>query len=107
MESISPTLCPLFLLTSLIPTKWTKASMQSGPPVREYPGPQLQHSGWLCLNRKWDYVGGASAASSLNPSAPIDFEGKIDQIPVPYCPASVLSGIERKQNGKTHHKQIL
>ncbi|MEO7214562.1 MAG: sugar-binding domain-containing protein [Mucilaginibacter sp.] len=112
MKTNLRTLCPLFLLVTLLtvnprersyaqvaklPTKWTKASMASSLPLPEYPRPQLQRSDWLCLNGKWDYVGGASAANALNPPKPINFDGKIDHILVPYCPESVLSGIERKQ----------
>ncbi len=82
METISPTLCPLFLMTTLpdvnsgerssapsdgLMTKRTKAPVQSGLPVPAYPGLQLQHSDGLCLNSKWDYAGGASASSSLHP----------------------------------------
>lgn len=106
------TLGPLFLLATLLtvitveksyaqlaklPTRWTKTSMEAKLPFPEYPRPQLQRREWLCMNGKWDYVGGRSVASALNPAKPINFEGKIDQILVPYCPESVLSGIERAQ----------
>ncbi|MET4080244.1 hypothetical protein ABIB40_000184 [Pedobacter sp. UYP30] len=36
-------------------------------------------------------------ANALNPIKPISFAGKQEQILVPYCPESFLSGIERKQ----------
>lgn len=80
-----------------LPTRWTKAAMESAVPFPEYPRPQLQRKDWMCLNGKWDYVGGKQAASALNPAKPIDFGNKTAQILVPYCPESVLSGIERNQ----------
>ncbi|RZL96902.1 MAG: glycoside hydrolase family 2, partial [Pedobacter sp.] len=63
----------------------------------EYPRPQLERREWLCLNGKWDYVGGKQIASALNPARPIDFGKTAEKILVPYCPESVLSGVERKQ----------
>ena len=95
-------LCFGSVLTSIaqvpkLPTKWTKEAMESALPFPEYPRPQLQRTDWLCLNGKWDYVGGKEAASTLNPLKPISFDGKTDKILVPYCPESVISGIERKQ----------
>lgn len=122
METISPTLCPLFLIPTLLRvnagkrscapsdglvTKRTKAPVQRGFPIPAYPGPQLQPSRRLFLSSQWNYAGAASDASSLHPTVPINFDRKIDQISVPHGTASVLSGIELKQNGKTHHKQIL
>ena len=80
-----------------LPTKWTRASIESSLPLPEYPRPQLQRIDWLCLNGKWDYIGGVSAPASANPSKPVIFEGKVEQILVPYCPESVLSGIQRNQ----------
>lgn len=78
-----------------LPTKWTKPAMEAQVPLNEYPRPQLQRANWLCLNGKWDYIGGKQAPTALNPSKPASFEGKTEQILVPYCPESVLSGIER------------
>ncbi|MBE9463896.1 glycoside hydrolase family 2 protein [Dyadobacter subterraneus] len=80
-----------------LPTRWTKQAMESNVPLSEYPRPQLQRKDWMCLNGKWDYVGGQKAASALFPSQTISFEGSTEQILVPYCPESVLSGIERSQ----------
>ncbi|MBC7568086.1 MAG: glycoside hydrolase family 2 [Pedobacter sp.] len=80
-----------------LPTKWTKEAMESVIPFPEYPRPQLQRNDWLCLNGKWDYVGGKGVADALNPTQPIAFEGTTENILVPYCPESVISGIERKQ----------
>ena len=80
-----------------LPTKWTKLAMESAVPFPEYPRPQLERKEWLCLNGKWDYVGGKGVANALNPAKPLIFDGKSEKILVPYCPESVLSGIERKQ----------
>ncbi|RYY60746.1 MAG: glycoside hydrolase family 2 [Chitinophagaceae bacterium] len=80
-----------------LPTKWTKAAMESKIPFPEYPRPQLQRADWMCLNGKWDYIGGQQAAPALNPSAPAGFDNKVEKILVPYCPESVLSGIKRRQ----------
>ncbi len=80
-----------------LPTKWTETAASASQPFPEYPRPQLQRKEWLCLNGKWDYIGGKSVANALDPVKPISFEGKIDQILVPYCPESVLSGVERSQ----------
>ncbi|RFM32659.1 glycoside hydrolase family 2 protein [Chitinophaga silvisoli] len=92
----------LFLSTSLaqtakLPTRWTKAAMSATTPFPEYPRPQLERKDWMCLNGKWDYIGGEKVASALNPAKPISFGDKAEKILVPYCPESVLSGIERKQ----------
>jgi len=80
-----------------LPTKWTESAMKSDTPFPEYPRPQLERKDWLCLNGKWDYIGGKEVSNALNPAKAISFKGKNDQILVPYCPESVLSGIERKQ----------
>ena len=80
-----------------LPTKWTNAAMESSIPLPEYPRPQLQRTDWMCLNGQWDYVGGKNVSDALNPEKPISFEGKVDKIRVPYCPESVLSGIQRSQ----------
>jgi hypothetical protein len=80
-----------------LPTKWTKTAMESALPFPEYPRPQLERKDWMCLNGKWDYLGGKEVTSALNPSKPIAFGSKPDKILVPYCPESVISGIERKQ----------
>ncbi|MCK7554097.1 hypothetical protein MKQ70_03355 [Chitinophaga sedimenti] len=86
-----------FAQTPKLPTKWTKTAMESALPLSEYPRPQMQRADWLCLNGKWDYLGGKQLASALQPEKPISFEGKVEKILVPYCPESVLSGIARNE----------
>jgi len=96
-------ICSLIIMTQVrgqvakLPTRWTAAAMQSKSPFPEYPRPQLERKDWLNLNGHWDYQGGKDAEPALNPSAPSAFKGKPEQILVPYCPESVLSGIEKQQ----------
>ena len=80
-----------------LPTKWTGQAMNAGVPLNEYPRPQLQREDWLCLNGQWDYLGGKAAPNALAPQTAVSFEGVNTKILVPYCPESVLSGIQRKQ----------
>ncbi|GGC15020.1 glycoside hydrolase family 2 protein [Dyadobacter sediminis] len=88
-----------------LPTQWTKQAMESQLPLSEYPRPQMQREDWMCLNGKWDYQGGRQLASALNPSSPIAFDKQAQQILVPYCPESVLSGIERNQEINMWYKK--
>jgi len=82
---------------AVLPTRWTKPAMEAPVPFAEYPRPQLQRPDWLCLNGLWDYQGGKKIMDALNPARPIAFDAQPGQIRVPYCPESVLSGIQRKQ----------
>jgi len=86
-----------FAQAPALPTQWTKSAMEAGVPFPEYPRPQLERTDWLCLNGKWDYTAGKDAADAFDPAAPASFSNKAEQILVPYCPESVLSGIQRKQ----------
>ena len=52
----------------------------SGIPWNVYPRPQMVREDWLCLNGKWDFACG----------------GFSEQIEVPFCPESLLSGVEMK-----------
>jgi len=87
----------VFAQAPALPTQWTKSAMEAAVPFPEYPRPQLERNDWLCLNGKWDYMGGKSAADAFDPASPVSFTDKAEQILVPYCPESVLSGIQRKQ----------
>ncbi|MES2377284.1 MAG: sugar-binding domain-containing protein [Bacteroidota bacterium] len=87
----------LFAQVAELPTPWTKPAIDAPIPFPDYPRPQLQRTDWLCLNGKWDYIGGKDVADASNPKETIAFIGKVEKIRVPYCPESVLSGIKRKQ----------
>ena len=87
----------LFAQQAILPTQWTKAAMDAPVPFPDYPRPQLQRTDWMCLNGDWNYRGGKDAATALEPISPVSFDGKTEKIRVPYCPESVLSGIQRNQ----------
>ncbi|PWK79942.1 glycosyl hydrolase family 2 [Mucilaginibacter oryzae] len=89
--------CTALAQEAKLPTRWTREAIQAETPLSEYPRPQLERADWLCLNGKWDYMGGKNAPNALNPEKPAVFEGKTERIQVPFCPESVLSGIQRKQ----------
>ena len=58
---------------------YTKAGRElNGVPWQRYPRPQLVREDWLCLNGYWDFV----------------FEGREQPIRVPFCPESLLSGVD-------------
>ncbi|WP_293952188.1 MULTISPECIES: glycoside hydrolase family 2 protein [unclassified Sphingobacterium] len=81
----------------LLSTPWTETAKKTQIPLSEYPRPQMERNEWLCLNGKWDYIGGKNAPNALNPVMPISFDKSRESILVPYCPESYLSGIQRKQ----------
>ena len=59
---------------------YTKAGRElAGVPWQRYPRPQLVRADWLCLNGDWDFV----------------FEGREQPIRVPFCPESLLSGVDK------------
>ena len=47
-------------------------------PWNDYPRPQLRRDDWLCLNGRWE----------------LSFGGRTGEILVPFCPESLLSGVE-------------
>ncbi|MCC8425264.1 glycoside hydrolase family 2 protein [Mucilaginibacter sp. UR6-11] len=87
----------LFAQEAKLPTAWTRAAMTAAVPFPDYPRPQLQRRDWLCLNGQWDYRGGKNTADALAPEKSITFDNVTEKIRVPYCPESVLSGIQRGQ----------
>lgn len=100
------TILPVVLLFSCLssraqeaklPTQWTEAARHAETPLSEYPRPQLERDNWLCLNGKWDYIGGKTAPDALHPQTAASFNGVKEKILVPYCPESYLSGIQRAQ----------
>jgi len=100
------TILPVVLLFSCLssraqeaklPTQWTEAARHAETPLSEYPRPQLERGNWLCLNGKWDYIGGKTAPDALHPQTAASFNGVKEKILVPYCPESYLSGIQRAQ----------
>lgn len=90
-----------------LPTQWTKAAHDAAVPLAEYPRPQLRREQWLCLNGKWDYMGGANAPAALNATTAASFTNTHDKILVPYCPESYLSGIQRKQEINMWYRRTL
>jgi hypothetical protein len=90
-----------------LPTKWTQQAMAAEVPLAEYPRPQLQREDWLCLNGKWDYLGGKGAPDALSPQKPATFEGITGKILVPYCPESVLSGVQKKQEINMWYRRMV
>jgi hypothetical protein len=92
---------------AVLSTQWTKPAMDAAVPFPDYPRPQLQRADWLCLNGSWDYIGGKDIASALDPEKPITFSNNSEKIRVPYCPESVLSGIQRKQEINMWYRRSL
>jgi hypothetical protein len=96
-----------FAQAPILPTRWTKAAMQAAVPYSEYPRPQLQRNDWMCLNGEWEYRGGKNLADAVNSEQPLSFTGKMEKIRVPYCPESVLSGVQRKQEINMWYRRSL
>lgn len=89
-----------------LPTQWTEQAQNAEVPLNEYPRPQLQRNDWLCLNGKWDYIGGKSAPDALNPQSAASFGSVNHKILVPYCPESFLSGIQKNQEINLWYRRI-
>ena len=59
---------------------YTKAGRElTGVPWQRYPRPQMVREDWLCLNGDWDFSQGEETG----------------RIRVPFCPESLLSGVEK------------
>lgn len=89
-----------------LPTQWTEQAQNAEVPLNEYPRPQMQRNDWLCLNGKWDYIGGKSAPDALNPQSAASFGSVNQKILVPYCPESFLSGIQKNQEINLWYRRI-
>ncbi len=79
---------------------------QDAIPRSEYPRPQFQRSDWINLNGKWTYsfdFGLSGRDRKLQES-----HGFRDEIIVPFCPESKLSGVEYKDFilGMWYHRII-
>lgn len=97
---------PLRGQVAQLPTPWTETASRAEVPLAEYPRPQLQRAEWLCLNGKWDYLGGKDAPDAFQPQKPAVFDNVAEKILVPYCPESFLSGIQRKQEINMWYRRI-
>jgi len=107
IKTLTKPIVPFLLLTincfilsaqvAVLPTAWTKPALDASIPFPEYPRPQLQRNDWMCLNGTWDYIGGQNVTEALHPEKPVSFTDGTKPIRVPYCPESMLSGIQRKQ----------
>ena len=85
-------ICILSLLM-LLTGRFANAQTASVPRP-EYPRPQFERSEWINLNGLWTYTfdfGKSGKDRKLYNSTGFD-----DQITVPFCPESKLSGVEYK-----------
>ncbi len=58
---------------------WTEAGQAlSGTPWNDYPRPQFRREDWLCLNGLWE----------------LTHTGRVEDVRVPFCPESLLSGAD-------------
>ena len=71
-----------------LPTPWT-GSVSTVAPLPEYPRPQMERSGWLSLNGRWQYEQAQAG------QAPPFRQQLAETILVPFPVQSPLSGIER------------
>ena len=79
------------LLTAIAGIVVISASAESIPRP-EYPRPQFERSEWINLNGTWTYLfdfGQSGVENGLQ-----DSKGFADNITVPFCPESDLSGVE-------------
>lgn len=63
-----------------------QGELLNGTPLTEYPRPTFKRDSYFCLNGQWDF------ACNKNGEIPKSFSEKIL---VPFCPESLLSGINR------------
>ena len=81
----------LFLLAAIFMLPLTLKAAD-GTPRPEYPRPQFERADWVNLNGTWTYAfdfGGSGKDRNLQNSAKFD-----NNITVPFCPESKLSGVQ-------------
>lgn len=79
--------CVAWALTTSGPTE--AGRVPAGPPLSQYPRPQMTRSRWLNLNGEWQFEG-----MPVNGPPPIG-RALAGQILVPFPPESRLSGVDR------------
>lgn len=82
------------------------ATAQTNIPRPEYPRPQFERTAWVNLNGKWSYS--LDQGKSGNTRRLSESKGFDNDILVPYCPESKLSGVEHKDfiNAMWYHRKI-
>jgi beta-galactosidase/beta-glucuronidase len=94
-------------LTSLFAILFTFAAFAQAPiPRPEYPRPQFERDAWMNLNGTWTYTfdfGESGLQRDFNESKGFD-----NNITVPFCPESLLSGVEYKDfiNSMWYHRAV-
>ena len=94
-------------LTSLFAILFTFAAFAQAPiPRPEYPRPQFERDAWMNLNGTWTYAfdfGESGLQRDFNESKGFD-----NNITVPFCPESPLSGVEYKDfiNSMWYHRAV-
>lgn len=94
-------------LTSLFAILFAFAAFAQAPiPRPEYPRPQFERDAWMNLNGTWTYAfdfGESGLQRDFNESKGFD-----NNITVPFCPESPLSGVEYKDfiNSMWYHRAV-
>ena len=94
-------------LTSFFAILFTFAAFAQAPiPRPEYPRPQFERDAWMNLNGTWTYAfdfGESGLQRDFNESKGFD-----NNITVPFCPESPLSGVEYKDfiNSMWYHRAV-
>jgi beta-galactosidase/beta-glucuronidase len=94
-------------LTSLFAILFTFAAFAQAPiPRPEYPRPRFERDAWMNLNGTWTYAfdfGESGLQRDFNESKGFD-----NNITVPFCPESPLSGVEYKDfiNSMWYHRAV-
>ena len=88
-----------------LPTPWTEQALNAEVPLAEYPRPQMMRDRWMCLNGKWDYMGGDKCANPVGAQSIPEFPKNAKTIRVPWAPESELSGIALKKENKMWYRR--